>query len=234
MRILVLASLAATASCGPPLVFKPEPLPPLVAAIQAARVLAPHELMLVPGEHMRFAVRMHGIDVGKVELEVGETEVTSRFATDSLAGALMSVHQDLTTLLDRGHARMTVASENLAIGEEAKHYDMDGKDGQSVHAALGILRSWVAADATPGLLTVQELGQQYHLSVKRPLVEDLEGTRTFHVTAVTSTKVRATAQMTPTPQMTIEIWFAVTPDHLPLRVELVSDDYHVTANLIPA
>ena len=224
MRFLLLASLAGTASCGSPAVFTPEPLPQLVAATQAARALAPHELMMVPGEHMRFAVRMHGIDVGKVELEVGESEVTSRFATDSLAGALMSVHQDLSTLLDRGNARMTVASENLAIGDEAKHYDMDGRNGQSVHAALGILRSWVAADATPGFLTVQELGQQYHLSVKRPLVEDLEGTRTFHVTAVATTKLHTT----------IEIWFAVTPDHLPLRFELVNDDYHVTANLIPA
>ncbi|CAN5670351.1 hypothetical protein BH11MYX1_BH11MYX1_03310 [soil metagenome] len=186
-------------------------------------MIAPRALMLVPGEHLRFAVRLHGIDVGKVELEVGETEVTSRFATDSLAGALMSVHHDLSTLLDRGNARMTVASENLAIGEEAKHYDMEGKNGQSVHAALGILRSWVAADATPGFLVVQELGHQYRLSVKRPLVEDLEGTKAFHVTAVASTKV----------QTTIEIWFAVTPDHMPLRFEFVNDDYHVTANLIP-
>jgi hypothetical protein len=220
MRILLLAWLA---SCGSAAAFKPEPLPPLIAAPQAAHVIAPHELMLVPGEHLRFAVRMHGIDVGTVELEVGETEVTSRFVTDSLAGALMSVHHDLTTLLDRRTARMTSASENIAIGDDVKHFEMDGKNGQSVHAALGILRSWVAADATPGLLAVQELGHQYRLSVKRPLVEELEGTKTFHVTAVANTKAATT----------IEIWFAVTPDHLPLRFELVTADYHVTANLIP-
>jgi len=211
MRILLLVLLE---SCGSSASFKPEPLPQLVAAQQASQVIAPRQLMLVPGEHMRFAVRMHGIDVGKVELEVGDTEVTSRFATDSLAGALMSVHHDLSTLIDRSNARMTVASENLVIGEATKHYDMDGKNGQSVHAALGIA----------GFLTVQELGHQYRLSVKRPLVEDLEGTQAFHVTAVANTVARTT----------IEIWFATTPDHLPLRFELVNDDYHVTANLIPS
>ncbi len=221
MRILLLALLA---SCGNSASFKPEPLPQLVAARPASQVIAPRELMLVPGEHMRFAVRLHGIDVGKVELEVGETEVTSRFATDSVAGALMSVHHDLSTLIDRSNARMTVASENLVIGDATKHFDMDGKNGQSVHAALGILRGWVAADATAGFLTVQELGHQYRLSVKRPLVEDLEGTKAFHVIAVANTKV----------QTTIEIWFATTPDHLPLRFEFVNDDYHVTANLIPS
>ncbi len=221
MRILLLALLASCGTAGES--FKPATLPPLVAAQQAAQAIAPHELLLIPGEHMVFQVRLHGIDVGKVELAVSDNEVSSRFATDSIAGALMSVHHDLSTVLDRPNARMTVASENLAVGDSAKHFDMDGKNGQSLHAALGILRAWVASDAAPGFLTVQELGKTYRLAVTRPLVEDLDGTKTFHVSATANVKE----------QTQIQMWFAVTPDHKPLRFEITNEDFHVLANLIP-
>ena len=220
MRTLLLVWLA---SCGSGAEFKPATLPDLVAAKPAAKVIAPHELLMVPGEHMIYEVHVHGITIGKIDLEVGETEITSHFQTDSLAAALTSAHHDLSTVLDRATASATIASEQLVIGEETKHFDYDGKNGQTVHTTLGLLRAWVATDATPGFITVQELGHAYRLVVKRPLVEDLQGTKTFRVDAQINTKV---------PTM-VQIWFSTTPDRKPLRFDVVNDDFHVTANLIP-
>jgi hypothetical protein len=222
MKIFACAILVA--ACGTGAEFKPVALPELVAARQADGAIAPRELMLVPGEHMVFEVHLHGIDVGKAELEVGETEVTSRFATDSLAAALVSVHHDLSTVLDRPNARAALASENLVVGSETKHFDFDGKNGQTVHTTLGLLRAWVTADAAPGFITIVELGHRYRMTVKRPLVEDLQGTKTFHVSATLNTK-------TPT---TVEMWFTVSPEHMPLRFEVLNDDVHATATLVPA
>jgi hypothetical protein len=216
--------MCALASCGSEARFKPAVLPELVAAKPAEHPIAPHELLLVPGEHLVYEVHVHGITVGKVELAVGETEVTSTFNTDSLASAFATVHHELSTVLDRGNARAAIGSEELAVGDDAKHFSIDGKNGQTVHTAIGLLRAWVATDATPGFLTVQELGHTYRLAVKRPIVEDLEGTKAFRVDAAVNTK----------DPMTIQIWFATSPDRKPLRFDLVNDDLHVSATLIPA
>ena len=221
MRTLLLVCVASCGSAG--LAFKPAALPDLVAAKPVEHPIVSHELLLVPGEHMIYEVHLHGITVGKFEMEVGETEVTSHFQTDSIAAAFANAHHDLSTVLDRTTATPTIASESLVIGDDTKHFDYDGKNGQTVHTALGLLRSWVASDATPGFLTVQELGHQYRLAVKRPAVEDLQGTKTFRVDTSVNTK-------SPT---TIQIWFATTPDRKPLKFEIVNDDFHVTANLIP-
>lgn len=216
------ALILCLASCGSAASFKPAPLPPLVAAKPSEHPIAPHELLLVPGEHMIYEVHVHGITVGKVEMSIGETEVESHFQTDSIAAALATVHHDLSTVLDRGNARATIGSEQLVIGDNAKHFDVDGKNGQTVHTALGLLRAWVASDAAPGFMTVQELGHSYRMTVKRPLVEDLDGAKTFRVDASVNTKA-------PT---TIQIWFATSPEHKPLKFEIVNDDVHVMANLI--
>ncbi|MEO9182952.1 MAG: hypothetical protein ABI467_05660 [Kofleriaceae bacterium] len=216
------ALILCLASCGTGASFKPAALPPLVAATPVDHPIAPHELLLVPGEHLIYEVHVHGITVGRLEMSIGETEVESHFQTDNIAAALATVHHDLTTVLDRGNARATIGSEQLVVGDDAKHFDLDGKNGQTVHTALGLLRAWVATDATPGFLTVQELGHTYRMTVKRPLVEDLDGAKTFHVETSVNTK-------TPT---TIQIWFATSPDRKPLQFEIVNDDLHVMANLI--
>ena len=221
MRTLLFVCLASCGSSAPG--FKPATLPDLVAAKPIEHPIVSHELLLVPGEHMIFEVHLHGITVGKIDLQVGETEVTSHFQTDSIAAAFANAHHDLSTVLDRTSASATIASEQLVIGEETKHFDYDGKNGQTVHTALGLLRSWVASDAAPGFMIVQEYGHQYRLAVKRPTVEDLDGSKTFRVDASVNTKV-------PT---TLQIWFSTGPDHKPMKFEIVNDDVHVVANLIP-
>lgn len=220
MRFLALLALA---SCGSGASFKPAPLPPLVAAKAPEKAVAPHELLLVPGEHMIYEVHLHGITVGRVELQVGDTEVTSHFQTDSLAAALATVSHDLSTVIDRGNARAVLGSEQLVIGSETKHFDLDGKNGQTLHSAIGLMRAWVATDAAPGFLNVQELGHTYRVTFKRPLVEEIDGTKLFRVDAAINTKVATTLQ----------IWFATTPDHKPMKFEIANDDFHIVANLIP-
>src|SRR3569623_2249113 len=158
------ALILCLASCGSAASFKPAPLPPLVAAKPSERPISPHELLLVPGEHMIYEVHVHGITVGKVEESLGETEVESHFQTDSIAAALATGHHDLSTVLARGNARAVIGSEQLVIGDDAKHFDVDGKNGQTVHTALGLLRAWVASDAVAGFMTVQELGHSYRMT----------------------------------------------------------------------
>jgi hypothetical protein len=221
MRTLLLVCLA---SCGSSAAsFKPTTLPELVAAKPSDGPIAPHEIMMVDGEHMIYEVHLHGITIGKLDLSVGPMEVTSHFQTESIAGALASAHHDLTTLIDRTAGTATTATEQLVVNDEAKTFDYDGKNGQTVHTTLGMLRTWVASDATPGFITVQELGHVYRLAVKRPTIEDLDGNKAFRVDASVNTK-------TPTQ---IQIWFTTTPEHKPVRFEVVNGDFHVTANLIP-
>lgn len=220
MRALAFVVLASCGTTGPS--FRPAPLPDLVVAQPANQGLVAHELLLVPGEQLIYEVHLHGVTVGKLELDVGETEVTSKFATDSVAAAFATVHHDLSTTLDRPGARAVAGIEQLVMGGDTKDFQYDGKNGQTVHTTLGLLRSWVASDATPGFLDVQELGHKYRLTVKRPLVEELAGTNVFRVDATVNTKE----------PLTIQIWFETTDTHKPVRFDIVNDDFHVTANLV--
>ncbi len=214
--------LVLVASCGSAQSFKPAPLPELVAATPADKPLATHELLLVPGEHSLYEVHLHGITVGKLEIQVGETDMTSKFQTDSVAAAFATVHHELSTTLDRPGARAITGMEQFVMGDETKSFQYDGKNGQTVHTAIGLLRSWVAADATPGYLDVQALGHTYRLIVKRPTVEELQGTKTFRVDVSVNTKQ----------PLALQLWFDTAPEHALLRFDVVNDDFHVMANLI--
>ena len=164
-------------ACNAPASFRPATLPDLVAAHTADRALAVRELLLTPAEHLIWEVHVRGMTIGRVELEVSDTDVRSRFKTDTLASAVMSVHHELTTVLDRANARPVSSSETFEVGGESRHYDaafagtgytLDGRAyampagniGQTMHSALGILRAWAARpDATPDFVIVLEDGK---------------------------------------------------------------------------
>ncbi|MFT3694744.1 MAG: hypothetical protein QM831_16465 [Kofleriaceae bacterium] len=220
MRTLAFVVLASCGTSGQ--TFKPAPLPELVKAQPADQRITAHEMLLVPGEQLIYEVHLHGITVGKLEMDVSETEVTSKFATDSVAAAFASVHHDLSTTLDRPNARAVAGLEQFVMGDQTKNFQYDGKNGQTIHTTLGLLRGWVASDATPGFVDVQELGHKYRMVVKRPLVEDLAGTKAFRVDTTVNTKE----------PLTIQIWFDTADGHKPLRFDVVNDDFHITANLI--
>ena len=215
------------------------PLPELVVARTPPSEIAVRQLWLVPGEHLIWEVHAGGIAIGRAELDVGATEARSRFATDSLAGALMSVRDELSTTLDRAAARATASTETLELGGETERFDATfagasytlggktlpiagGNFGQTIHSALGVLRAWVEPDARPGYVMVLVAGRLYRLDVTRPTVEDLQGTRTLRIDG----RIHAAESIG------FVMWLAATPARTPLRIELSNDDVHVTAELV--
>lgn len=233
------AVLACVVGCTGPSGFRPAPLPELVAPRATIKQLAPHELVLAAGEHLIFDVHLHGMTIGRAELDVGDTEVRSRFKTDSLAEMVMTVDHELTTMLDRGAARAGASVESITVDGQHHQFEASwqgatmtlngvpgpmpgGNFGQTIHSALGVLRAWAAPDAEPGYVAVLALGKLYRLDVMRPTVEELQGTKALRVDGRISAKT----------VITFVMWLADTPDRTPLRIELSNDDFHVIAELV--
>jgi hypothetical protein len=91
-----------------------------------------------------------------------------------------------------------------------------------MHTALGVLRAWAQPNAAPGYVVVAAMGKQYRLDVTRPVVEDMEGTKTLHVTG----RIKADEPID------VSLWLSNTPQRTPLRIELSDEDFHLTAELV--
>jgi hypothetical protein len=221
MGMLRLASLLIFAMGCTGSDFQPAVLPPLAVATPPAQPLHVPKLLLEPGEHFAFSVRLHGIPVGRVDLDVTETQALSKFKTNDVAGAFASVQDDQVTILDRPGARAAASSETLVIGGEPKTFD-GGNGGQSVHTALGVIRAWAKPDAVPGFLNIGVAGKTWRLELARPTVEDLQGTHALRVDG----RVQAGKPIA------FVMWLAASDDRAPLRFELTNDDVHVVADLV--
>jgi uncharacterized protein DUF3108 len=232
-------AVACVAACTGPAGFHPAALPELVPSKALLKPIAAPALLLAPGEHLIYDVHVHGMTIGRAEIEVGDTEVRSRFKTDSLAEMVMSVEHELTTMLDRGGARAGASVEMATIGGEVHHFETSwqgstmtlngvpsplppGIFGQTVHSALGLLRAWAAPDASPGFVMVLVMGKLYRLDVMRPTVEELQGTKTLRIDGRVGAKQ----------PMTFVMWLEDAPAHTPLRIELDDDDAKVIAELV--
>jgi len=236
MRPILLACLVA---CTGPSGFRPAALPELMPSLSSTKQLAPKQLVLVPGEHLIYDVHVHGMTIGRVELEVGDTQVRSKFKTDALAEMVMSVDHELTTMLDRDGARAGASIEMATISGEVHHFETSwqgttmtlngvptamppGTSGQTVHSALGVLRAWADADASPGFLAVLAMGKLYRVDIMRPTVEELQGTKALRIDGRISGKQ----------PITLVMWLEQTQARTPLRIELESDDFHLSADLV--
>jgi hypothetical protein len=240
-----LVAVGCLIGCGNPSAFHPAKLPDLVVSQASIKQLVPRELLFVPGEHLVWDVHLHGMTIGRAELEVGDTpnspgiEIRSRFKTDSLASMVMTVSHELSTIVPRGTARPGSSSELFASNTENHHYEATfdgamltlngiptpvpgGNFGQTMHTAIGALRSWATPDANPGFVVVVAMGQLYRLDVMRPTLEDLQGTKTLRIDG----RIRAKQPIN------LVMWLAETPDRTPLRIELSDEDFHITAELV--
>jgi hypothetical protein len=220
IAVVVVAGCGAGSSGS----FKPAALPELAAVQHSEQPIAPKELLLPANEQLIWEVHVHGMTIGRAEMDVGETEVRSRFKTDSIANMVMSVHHELSTIVDRAAAHAGAMTEILDVNGKTKHFETPagGNVGQTMHTALGALRAWVKADATAGYIVVRALGQVYRLDVARPTVEDLQGVKTLHVTGRVRTE----------DPIELAIWFADTAQRTPVRIELKDDDTQITAELV--
>jgi hypothetical protein len=216
-------ALSLLVGCGSPR-FTPPQLPPLVTAAPA-RPAAPLVLQLAAGEAWAWDVQLGGVSIGRAELVVGDREVHSRFKTSKLASKFAKVRTDDVTVLDRASGRPVSAREQLDVDgdhdDRATSYATS--DHHTVHTALGWVRAWASADATPATLAVDHLGVTFTLEVARPVPERLADTAALRIDGV----VRGA----PRP-VTVTMWLSDDARRRPLRVAIAAGNLHVVAQLV--
>jgi uncharacterized protein DUF3108 len=231
-------AVLALVACEPPLHV--QPLPELVAP-RVARPMVVPALGFVAGESLIWNVHMQGLTIGRVELDVTDAHVHSRFTTTALANALAHVRHELVTDLDRRAARPVHSLDELDVDGDHTRVDAAfagtrvafgehvvlvpaGNVGHTLHSALGVLRAWARPDAPPGYLYVLHAGELYKLEFAEPMREELQGQKTL--------RVECRVKVPDVAPIAISIWLAATSDHLPLRIEVHGGDIRLTAELI--
>ena len=230
----------------------PQPLPPIVAGTGAPGALAPRELLLSPGEHMAWDVRVGGISVGTAELAVSANEVsapsevvvTSRFRTNHLASSMFSVQHRLITVV-RGDEPSSSVDDLVFAGThrridaafDAGVYRVDaavhrvpvgGGAVHTLHSALGWLRSWAGPDAAPGTIEILHRGELYRLELGAPTRETAPGGQA----AALRVDCHALPVAGKGDGILLTLWLSDDERRLPLRVDAVADGMRVLADLI--
>lgn len=237
MRLVLLAVLtvSSTISCAGRSRFHPPELPELVAVVRPTAPLTAPELLLVPGERMIWDVQAKGFSIARAELTVGDQQVTSRVETGVLASTVTSLRHELSTMVDLEHVRTSTAHETLVIEGKTtvidavfddKGYMIEGRQHvarpgvHTIHSALGLLRAWVAPDAHAGVLPILVAGQLYWLEVATPTLTELSGTSMYRVDG----RLPGLGS--------VSLWFSVTDEHVPSRIEVTTSDGKLTAELV--
>lgn len=212
----LLAVVIAGCTSEPNLVMKP--LPPLAPPVAPLIELADGPIGFQPGEHLIWEVQARGMDIGRLELEVDEHAITSRFATNRLVSAFAKVDHELVTRIDDGAP--VSASEKLDYDGELRQSTVDLAHGKthSLHTALGLIRAWAHDGAQPGFTSVVFMDKRYRLSLEQP---SLEGEL-----------LRVDAKINGDGEAPIGVTLWLDAEHRPVRVEVRADDDRVTAELI--
>jgi len=247
--VLVVACLLS--GCAEPQ-LAPQPLPPIVQGAAAPGALPARELMLSPGEHMSWDVRVRGISVGTAELAVSASEVsapselvvTSRFRTNHLASSMFSVEHRLITVV-RG-SEPTSSVDDLVFGgthrridaafaagvyriDDVAHRTPEGTESvHTLHSALGWLRSWADPAAEAGSIEILHRGRLYRLELSAPLQETAPGS------SVSALRVdcHALPAAGKGDGILLTVWLSDDERKLPLRVDAAADGMRVLADLI--
>jgi hypothetical protein len=231
-RAVVLLCLAACAR--KPGTQAPAPdAPPTALALTAPQLLR--------GEEMAWDVFWQGMQVGQVELVTGARDVRASFRTGTLASAIASVRYDMTTRIDRGHARATTevtarggTTERVDAELGATSFTLRGQvprrtpDGQPLHtltSALGIVRAWSQATAPQGYLWLVHGGELYRLDVFPPVRDEALGKKALRVDAVVRAIDRSVT-------LDVAIWLARNADRTPLRFVVEEGGDRVSAELV--
>jgi hypothetical protein len=171
MRIATFIVLAGCVESRIPV----QPLPELVVEGTPTSEAAVGEIHMFPGERMIWDVSLDGMSLGRAELVVGAADVHSEFRTASLVGALVSVHHELTTVLD-GNA-VASATDVLEVDGEVTRNVVSRTPGvppvHTLHSVVGWLRAWAPRATQRGYITVAHAGHVYRLDVARPYRDDL-------------------------------------------------------------
>jgi hypothetical protein len=217
MRALPLLAFLVFGGCVSDGGLVMKPLPPLAPPIPPLIELEDGPLGFTPGEHLIWEIQARGIAIGRVELDVEEDAITSRFATNKLVSAFAKVDHELVTSLDQGTP--ISASERLDFEGELRQsaVSLAHTKLHSLHTALGLVRAWAQVGAHPGFTNVTFMDKRYKLQLEQPFTEgDL---------------LRVDAHITGNDE-SIGITMWLDAEHRPVRIEIRADDERVNAELI--
>ncbi len=245
MRTLLCVALASLTACGGAAVtFMPMPLGEIVAATPVAkRTTAVRALLLPPNESLIWDVRAAGMTIGRAELDVGETDVHSKFSTSKLASMFATIHHELVTTVDREAARPATATETVVESGETTRSEMafdgngysidrddrvvipDGNAAHTIHSALGWLRAWADPKAEPSALYVLEDRHLFRFTLDRPVTELLREIETLRIDG----HIRANEASEP---IGITVWLTADAERKPLRIAITAGKLHIVAELV--
>lgn len=245
MRTLMCVALAGLTSCGGAAVtFMPMPLGEIVAVAPAARrTTAVRALLLPPNESLIWDVRAAGMTIGRAEMDVGDTDVHSKFSTSSLASMFATIHHELVTTVDRAEARPATASETVvesgettrsvvafdgngySIGQDDRVVVPDGNAAHTIHSALGWLRAWADPKAEPSALYVLEDRRLFRFNLDRPVAEQLREVETLRIDG--HIHVDETSE-----PIGITVWLTADAERKPLRIAITAGKLHIVAELV--
>ena len=137
--------------------FAPAPLPPLLATSAAAPPVAIGAQLIIPGEHMIWAVSADGLPIGRAEMLVRDKDIVSSFNTDGVASMVANVHEQLETPLSGGVHPF------------------------NIHTAIAWIRAWSPRDAVAAKLDVVYDGDRYLVTCEPPLPDSVEGAKAVKV-----------------------------------------------------
>ncbi|HUS27158.1 MAG TPA: hypothetical protein VMZ53_01580 [Kofleriaceae bacterium] len=194
-----------------------KPLPPLAPPVPPLIELVDGPLGFSPGEHLIWEVQARGMAIGRLELDVADDAITSKFATNRVVSAFAKVDHELITLLDQGAP--VSSSERLDFDGELRQTTVNLSHSKlhSLHTALGLIRAWAHDGAHPGFASVAFMDQRFKLQLEQPATDgDL---------------LRVDAHITGD-DTSIGITMWLDAEHRPVRIEIRANDERVTAELI--
>ena len=230
--------LVCLVACGEPkLVAKP--LPELIK--NPTRVpIAVSRLVLPDGERLRWEVHHQGFTIGRAELVVGGSRVTSRFRTSQLASMFARAKHELTTTIAHAGTYPDHASEMLDVDGETQRLEIiferslfvvDGKSrridnavAHTLHSALGTIRAWAVPRARPGFLMVVHAGEVFRLDLESPIREDWRGTP--------SVKVDGRIEAKGEKPILVTMWLTADAARIPIRIAIAHDGKQLDAEKI--
>lgn len=224
--------------CGEPK-YVAKPLPDLIANPKRVPIAVP-ALLMPDGERIRWEVHHKGFTIGRAEMVVGGSRISSKFATSQLASMFAKASHELMTSIAHAGTYPDFASERAVVNGEKESYDIsfdgnaymiDGKGtripdgvGHTMHTALGVLRAWARPNARPGFINVLHAGELYHFDVDTPTAEDWRGTKTL--------KIEGRIVGADKRPILVTIWLTADPKHIPIRIAISADGKQLDAEKI--
>lgn len=186
------------------------PLPrtavPNFVAPERATSMQSADMQMPLGETLTWRISVRGMLFGIAELKVRGQEdnktVESRFQTTGLANQIRPVLHQLVTSL------VPVASKSL-----------------DVHKALGRVRAWAQADASPATLMVRYQDTTYLLKLAQPRIDNSLSTPTWRIEAELGKREQ---------HIRMTLWLTLDALRVPVQMTLVQDGQLVRALLVDA